>query len=76
MNSEKYIGLDVHQATISVAWITAARWSWNAFWKPKPPRSWTFLRTAWNFIGDLRGGDLGCLVVRSAARTRGPTGGV
>jgi hypothetical protein len=37
MNSEKYIGLDVHQATISVAVLdSTGKQSWNPSWKRKP----------------------------------------
>jgi hypothetical protein len=35
MSSEKYIGLDVHQATISVALIRKARSSWSPSWRPR-----------------------------------------
>jgi hypothetical protein len=43
MNQEKYIGMDVHDATVSAAVMNAegkASCSWNACWKPRQPRFW------------------------------------
>ena len=60
MNSEKYIGLDVHQATIVVAVTDCTG----------------LCRLAREFGGDLRGRNLVGLAVRSAQSPCGETGGV
>ena len=45
MNSEKYIGLDVHQATISVAVLdSTGKLVMNPSWKQKPRPFWSSLR--------------------------------
>ena len=46
MNSEKYIGLDVHQATISVGGIGFPRQvnAWNRLWRRKRQPLLSFLR--------------------------------
>ena len=44
MNSEKYIGLDVHQATISVVMDSQGKVAGNPSWKPKPLPFWSSSR--------------------------------
>ena len=45
MSSEKYIGLDVHQATICVAVMDAkGKVVMNPSWKPKPLPFWSSLQ--------------------------------
>ena len=78
MNSEKYIGLDVHQATISVAVLdSTGKLVMESILETKAA-------TLLQFFAGLRGtlwvtfeeGTLGRLVVRPAQATRCQTGGV
>jgi hypothetical protein len=42
MSQEKYIGMDVHQATISVAVMDAGgKLMMESCWRPKRPRLWS-----------------------------------
>ena len=63
MSQEKYIRMDVHQATISVAVMDVSG-------KPTMERlrhdCGVHPRTVCNSVADLRGGDLGCLAARSS----------
>jgi len=78
MDSEKHIGLDVHQATIVVGVIDSA----GKFSHGIHPRdqsgnhSSVLCRLARNFVGDLRGRGLVRLAVRFAQPPRGQTRGV
>jgi len=78
VNSEKYIGLDVHQATISVAVIdSAGKLVMESILETKAGDHSSVLRwTAGNAVGDLRGRDLRGLVIRPAQSACGQTGGL
>jgi hypothetical protein len=78
MNSEKYIGLDVHQAIISVGVLDhSGRLAMECILETKAA-------TILEFFAGLRGtlsvtfeeGDIGGLVIRSAPAPYRPTGGV
>jgi hypothetical protein len=60
MDSEKYIGLDVHQATIVVAVMdSAGKLVMKSILESKSGNhSSVFCRLARNFVGDLRGRNL------------------
>ena len=47
MDSVKYIGMDVHQETISIAVLNSCGKSWNALSKPKPAPSCAGLLYRW-----------------------------
>src|ERR1043166_10345941 len=68
VNSEKYIGLDVHQATISVAVMDSrGKIVMESILETKARNhSGILCGTARNFVGDFRRRHLGCLVLRSA----------
>jgi len=68
VSDEKYIGLDVHQATISVAVMDATG---KVVMESNPggqgnKRSRIFCGSTWNLVGDLRRRNLVSLVVRPA----------
>jgi len=60
MNSGKYIGLDVHQATISVAVLDSTGKLQSR------DHSGVLCGIARNFVGHLRRRNLGCVAVRRA----------
>lgn len=68
VNDEKYIGLDVHQATISVAVMDASgKVVMESILETKAATILEFFAgTAWNVVGDLRRRNLVGLAVRSA----------
>ncbi len=78
MNSEKYIGLDVHQATISVAVMDfTGKLVMESILETKAATILQFFcGTARNFVGDLRRRNLRWLVIRSAQAPRRQTAGV
>jgi len=78
MNNEKYIGLDVHQATVVVAVLdsTGKLVMESIVETEAATPSSVLCQIARNSGGDLRGRDLGGLVVRFAPAARRPTGGV
>ena len=78
MNSEKYIGLDVHQATISVAVMdSTGKLVMESILETKAATILEFFAgLARNFVGDLRRRNLGCLAVRSAQAACCQVGGV
>jgi len=70
MSQEKYIGMDVRQATIRLPlWMVVASWLSSASWRPKRLHS----GTAQNPVGELRGGNLCGLATRSAKVSRQPS---
>jgi hypothetical protein len=68
VNSEKYIGLDVHQATISVAVMDPrGKLVMESILETKATTIFGALRgTARDFVGNVRRRNLGCLALRSA----------
>ena len=78
MSQEKYIGMDVHQATISVAVMDAQGKADHGM--PAGDQGIhdhrVHPRTAGNSVGDLRGRDLRCLVARPSATPRQPARGL
>jgi hypothetical protein len=80
MSGEKYIGLDVHQATISVAVVDSqGKLIMESILETKASTLLEFLaglRGTWNSIRNLRGGDLGGMVVRFAQAACRPSAGV
>ena len=70
MNDEKYIGLEVHQATISVAVMdSTGRVVMESILETKADSS-VLCGTARDFVGDFRRRNLRCLVIRSAQASR------
>ena len=78
MNQEKYIGMDVHDATISAAEMNAeGKVLMECVLETKAATILEFIQgSAWNSGSDVRGRDLGCLVTRSAEAACQPTGGL
>ena len=78
MNDEKYIGLDVHQATIVVAVLdsTGKLIMESILETEAADDSPVLRRLARNFVSDLRGRNLVGLAVRFAQPSRRQTGGV
>src|SRR6266516_5876428 len=76
MSQEKYIGMDVHQATISVAVMDAGgKLIMECLAGNQGVHdSGLHPRIAWNSVPDLRGGNLGCLVTRSPETPCQPAG--
>ena len=71
MSAEKYIELDVHQATISVAvGIPAAKSSWTPFLESKVLTILEFFAgIPTTFVGRFRGGDLSRVVADRSGAT-------
>jgi len=78
MSQEKYIGMDVHQASISVAVRDAkGKLVVECVLETKADTILGFhSRTTWNLGADFRGGDLSSLVTRSAATPCQSAGGL
>ena len=78
MNSEKYIGLDVHQATISVAVMdSTGKLVMECILETKAATILEFFcGAARNFVGHLRRRHLGGVAVRSAQATCSEVSGV
>ena len=78
MSQEKYIGMDVHQATISVAVMkTQGKLIMECLLETKASHDRrVHPRTAGNSVADLRRRNLGCLVTRSPETPRQPAGGL
>ena len=76
MSQEKYIGMDVHQATISVAVMDAGgKLIMECLLETKASTiRRVHPRTAGNTVADLRGRNLGCLVTRSSETPCQPAG--
>ena len=76
MHQEKYIGMDVHQATISVAVMDSqGKLIMECIARDQGGHdSGVHPRRAWNSSGDLRGRNLRCLVTRSSETTCQPSG--
>jgi len=73
MSQEKYIGMDVHQATVSVAvGESGGKLIMECILETKAATILDHPRTAWNSIGDLRGRNLRCLVTRPSKTPRQP----
>jgi len=53
MNSEKYIGLDFHQATIVVAVMDSTGKLWNPSSRPRQHPSLSFSGITLKLVGDL-----------------------
>ena len=78
MSHEKYIGMDVHQATISVAVMNAqGKLIMECLLETKAA---TIVELVRGFAGaavpHLRGRNFGCLVTRSAETPHRPAGGL
>jgi hypothetical protein len=77
MNQEKYIGMDVHQATISVAVMDAGgKLIMECFGDQGGHDCRVHPRIARNSVADLRGRHVRCLVTRSSETPREPAGGL
>ena len=78
MDSEKYIGLDVHQATIVVAVTdSTGKLVMESILETEAATILQFFAgLARNSVGDLRGRDLVRLAVRFAQPSRRQTGGM
>ena len=78
MNQEKYIGMDVHQATISVAVMDAGgKLIMECLLETKAATIVEFIRgIARNSFSDLRGRHVRCLVTRSSETPREPARGL
>ena len=78
MSQEKYIGMDVHQATISVAVMDAqGKLIMECLLETKAATIVEFIqRTAGNSVADLRGRNFRCLVTRPSEAPRQPAGGL
>ena len=78
MSSEKYIGMDVHQATISVAVMdSTGKLIMESILETKASTILEFLGgLRGNVVGHLRGRDLGGLVVRLTQTACSPCAGV
>jgi hypothetical protein len=70
MNQEKYIGMDVHDATISAAVKNAqGELLMECVLETKAATILEFIQTAaWNSGFDLRGRDLACMVISGPAQ--------
>ena len=78
MSQEKYIGMDVHQATISVAVMDAkGKLIMECVLETKAVTIVEFIQGLRGTFGvDVRGIDLGRLVARSVEAPRRPAGGL
>ena len=78
MSQEKYIGMDVHQATISVAVMDAqGKLIMECLLETKAATIVEFVRGLQGAaVPHLRGRNSGCLVARSAETPRRPAGGL
>ena len=77
MSQEKYIGMDVHQATISVAVLDSkGKLIMECILETKAAHSGVHPRSTRNSSGNLRGRNLRCLVTRSSKTTCQPAGGL
>jgi hypothetical protein len=78
MNSEKYIGLDVHQAPISVAVLdSTGKLVMESILETKAAtNSGVLCGVARNFVGHLRRRNLGRVAARFAEAACGQAGGV
>jgi len=77
MNSEKYIGLDVHQATISIAVMdSTGKVVMESILETKAATILEFFEGLRGTVSDLRRSNLGGLALRSAQAPRGQVGGV
>ena len=78
MSQEKYIGMDVHQATISVAVMDAqGKLIMECMLETKAATIVEFIQgLQGTAVADLRGRNFGCLVTRPAETPRQPAGGL
>ena len=78
MSQEKYIGMDVHQATISVAVMDAqGKLIMECLLETKASHDYrVHPRIAGNSVADLRGRHIRCLVTRSSETPRQPARGL
>ena len=73
MSQEKYIGMDVHQASISVAVMDAGgKLIMECLLETKASTIVEFIQTARDSVADFRGRNFRCLVTRPTEAPRQP----